>query len=98
MIFCIFGLIDLVEGRMGSWNEQQRGESLLSRIKRKNYQQLIFLKNRPPQWNAQLNCYVLNFKGRVTMASVKNFQLVKPTLENDVILQVRTRYYCSYVS
>lgn len=73
---------------MGSWNEQQRGESLLGRIKRKNYQQLTVLKNRPPQWNTQLNCYVLNFKGRVTMASVKNFQLVKPTQEHDVILQV----------
>jgi len=32
---------------------------------------------------------VLNFNGRVTMASVKNFQLVDPDEQAAVILQVR---------
>ena len=32
---------------------------------------------------------MLNFSGRVTMASVKNFQLVDPEEQNTVILQVR---------
>jgi hypothetical protein len=31
---------------------------------------------------------VLNFNGRVTMASVKNFQLVDPEEQNSVLLQV----------
>eukprot|EP01040_Poterioochromonas_malhamensis_P005316 gene5316-5701_t len=75
------------EGGAGQWSEQEQGENLLSRIKRKNFNGLLLLKNRPPQWNNQLNCYVLNFKGRVSMASVKNFQLVRPGHENDVILQ-----------
>ena len=31
----------------------------------------------PPNWNDTVGAYVLNFNGRVTMASVKNFQLVQ---------------------
>ena len=38
-------------------------------------------------WNEQVGAYVLNFSGRVTMASVKNFQLVDPDEQNAVILQ-----------
>ncbi|XP_074359144.1 tubby-like F-box protein 5 [Apium graveolens] len=34
------------------------------------------LKNKSPRWHEQLQCWCLNFKGRVTVASVKNFQLV----------------------
>jgi hypothetical protein len=33
------------------------------------------LKNKPPKWNEQVGAYVLNFNGRVTRASVKNFQV-----------------------
>lgn len=35
----------------------------------------------------QVGAYVLNFNGRVTMASVKNFQLVTPEDEETVLLQ-----------
>lgn len=35
----------------------------------------------------QLNAYCLNFNGRVTEASVKNFQLVTDDNQNYVILQ-----------
>ncbi|KAF8679394.1 hypothetical protein HU200_045737 [Digitaria exilis] len=56
----------------------------------------VALKNKSPSWNQQLRCWCLNFHGRVTAASVKNFQLVAsdesaPTPSNqegdDVILQ-----------
>ncbi|KAK1357588.1 Tubby-like F-box protein 5 [Heracleum sosnowskyi] len=36
----------------------------------------MILKNKAPRWHEQLQCWCLNFKGRVTVASVKNFQLV----------------------
>ncbi|KAJ8622440.1 hypothetical protein MRB53_030969 [Persea americana] len=36
----------------------------------------LVLKNKAPRWHAQLQCWCLNFHGRVTVASVKNFQLV----------------------
>ncbi|CAN1225452.1 Tubby-like F-box protein 2 [Linum perenne] len=35
----------------------------------------LVLKNRSPRWHEQLQCWCLNFRGRVTVASVKNFQL-----------------------
>ncbi|XP_038718739.1 tubby-like F-box protein 5 [Tripterygium wilfordii] len=35
----------------------------------------LILKNKAPRWHEQLQCWCLNFKGRVTVASVKNFQL-----------------------
>ncbi|KAG6401033.1 hypothetical protein SASPL_137878 [Salvia splendens] len=36
----------------------------------------LILKNKTPRWHEQLQCWCLNFRGRVTVASVKNFQLV----------------------
>jgi hypothetical protein len=35
----------------------------------------LVLKNKSPRWHEQLQCWCLNFKGRVSVASVKNFQL-----------------------
>lgn len=37
----------------------------------------VVLQNKPPHWNDTLRCWCLNFRGRVKLASVKNFQLVK---------------------
>lgn len=36
----------------------------------------LILENKAPRWHQQLQCWCLNFMGRVTHASVKNFQLV----------------------
>jgi len=43
--------------------------------------------NNPPRWNDAMNAYVLNFSGRVTMASVKNFQLINEDDPDKVVLQ-----------
>lgn len=37
---------------------------------------MLVLQNKSPRWHEQLQCWCLNFNGRVTVASVKNFQLV----------------------
>ena len=37
---------------------------------------LVELKNKTPVWNEESQSYVLNFHGRVTQASVKNFQVI----------------------
>ncbi|PWZ44688.1 Tubby-like F-box protein 14 [Zea mays] len=39
----------------------------------------LILRNKAPRWHEQLQCWCLNFRGRVTVASVKNFQLVAAT-------------------
>jgi len=36
----------------------------------------LVLHNKAPRWHEQLQCWCLNFRGRVTVASVKNFQLI----------------------
>ncbi|KAK9084116.1 hypothetical protein Scep_030587 [Stephania cephalantha] len=57
-------------------------------------EEVLILKNKSPRWHEQLQCWCLNFRGRVTVASVKNFQLVaspehrQPSQEHEkVILQ-----------
>ncbi|CAI9781131.1 unnamed protein product [Fraxinus pennsylvanica] len=47
-------------------------QSVLSTLK----VDVLILKNKNPRWHEQLQCWCLNFNGRVTVASVKNFQLV----------------------
>ncbi|KAK1398936.1 tubby-like F-box protein 3 [Heracleum sosnowskyi] len=37
---------------------------------------ILMLRNKAPRWHEQLQCWCLNFNGRVTVVSVKNFQLV----------------------
>lgn len=54
---------DIVDGGGGGDGEQDRERPLV-------------LRNKAPRWHEQLQCWCLNFRGRVTVASVKNFQLV----------------------
>jgi len=49
----------------------------------KNATTPLVLKNKSPRWHEHLQCWCLNFHGRVTVASVKNFQLVA-SAENGV--------------
>jgi hypothetical protein len=41
------------------------------------------LRNKAPRWHEHLQCWCLNFHGRVTVASVKNFQLAAAADPND---------------
>ncbi|XP_078000423.1 tubby-related protein 3-like [Glandiceps talaboti] len=56
-------------------------EALIERWKKKSMENLLELHNKTPVWNDDTQSYVLNFHGRVTQASVKNFQIVH---DNDV--------------
>ncbi|XP_064629654.1 tubby protein homolog isoform X2 [Lineus longissimus] len=56
-------------------------DGLIERWKRKNMENILELHNKTPVWNDDTQSYVLNFHGRVTQASVKNFQIVH---DNDV--------------
>ncbi|XP_055463402.1 tubby protein homolog isoform X2 [Psammomys obesus] len=51
-------------------------ETLLARWQNKNTESIIELQNKTPVWNDDTQSYVLNFHGRVTQASVKNFQII----------------------
>jgi len=45
----------------------------------------LVLRNKAPRWHEQLQCWCLNFRGRVTVASVKNFQLVAAVMTQPAV-------------
>ncbi|XP_005740889.1 tubby-related protein 3 isoform X1 [Pundamilia nyererei] len=66
---------------------QNEQESLLSRWQNHSLENLIELHNKAPVWNDDTQSYVLNFHGRVTQASVKNFQIVHDNDPDYIVMQ-----------
>uniref|UniRef100_A0A2K6FHX7 Tubby-like protein n=1 Tax=Propithecus coquereli TaxID=379532 RepID=A0A2K6FHX7_PROCO len=62
-------------------------ESLISKWQNKTMENLIELHNKAPVWNDDTQSYVLNFHGRVTQASVKNFQIVHGNDPDYIVMQ-----------
>ncbi|XP_013908936.1 PREDICTED: tubby-related protein 1-like [Thamnophis sirtalis] len=62
-------------------------DGLLMRWQNKIMDSLIELHNKVPVWNDETQSYVLNFHGRVTHASVKNFQIVHNEDPEYIVLQ-----------
>ncbi|KAL4452633.1 hypothetical protein ABPG75_008295 [Micractinium tetrahymenae] len=62
-------------------------ETLLGQYKSYSLSSCVVLRNKPPRWNQAMSAYCLNFGGRVTQASVKNFQLVSVDNMDRTILQ-----------
>jgi tubby and related proteins len=52
-------------------------------------QRILYLQNKQPKWDEAHGGHVLNFQGRVTESSVKNFQLCSAEVDDpeDVLLQ-----------
>lgn len=66
---------------------KNESENLIERWKRNNMENLLELHNKTPVWNEETQSYVLNFHGRVTQASVKNFQIVHDDDQDYVCMQ-----------
>ncbi|XP_062339241.1 tubby-related protein 3 isoform X2 [Osmerus eperlanus] len=62
-------------------------DSLLSKWQNHSLDNLIELHNKAPVWNDDTQSYVLNFHGRVTQASVKNFQIVHDNDPDYIVMQ-----------
>ena len=73
-------------GQRAKWQPLRDEDSMLAKFKATDMRSMTMLKNKTPKWNDQMQAYVLNFNGRVTHASVKNFQLVTEGSET-VVLQ-----------
>ena len=79
--------VDERSNRRVVFQPQVEMDGMLAKFKDKEMDQLFYMINKPPRWNDQVGAYVLNFNGRVTMASVKNFQLINPEDQERVVLQ-----------
>lgn len=69
------------------WRPVRPTETLFANYRATCTDSMLVLQNKAPKWNEQVGAYVLNFGGRVTMASVKNFQLMSPDDPDTVVLQ-----------
>ena len=63
--------------------------------------QLVLMKTRKPQWSDSAQAWTLNFKGRVKLASKKNFMLVDKSDETEAVLMLfgrvgRNRFSLDY--
>ena len=62
-------------------------ETLTAKMESKNHDNITILQNKSPVWNEDSQSYVLNFHGRVTQASVKNFQITGVDDPTETIMQ-----------
>ncbi|KAK7604399.1 hypothetical protein V9T40_005585 [Parthenolecanium corni] len=62
-------------------------DTMLECWRAKRMDNMIELHNKTPTWNDDSQSYVLNFHGRVTQASVKNFQIVHDSDVDYIVMQ-----------
>lgn len=75
------------QGKYKSFPDKPNAKLIDMYKEKGDWSDIMILKNKGPSWNDGLKAYVLDFNGRVTKPSVKNFQLVNPHNNDLVILQ-----------
>ncbi|RCH95029.1 hypothetical protein CU097_013983 [Rhizopus azygosporus] len=75
------------DGKRPEFRPTKESEMLLSKYKEGGARDLLILHNKSPQWNEETQSFVLNFNGRVTQASVKNFQIVHDNDLDYIVMQ-----------
>jgi len=65
----------------------QASQTLLGYFDEADLTHITVHHNRQPNWNDKTQSYVLNFNGRVTQASVKNFQITESDNPQSTIMQ-----------
>jgi len=64
------------DGSRVALKSREPNDSIVARMRNNATSHLIKMENKTPTWNDESQSFVLNFRGRVTMASIKNFQIV----------------------
>ncbi|KAG0366422.1 hypothetical protein BGZ54_005381, partial [Gamsiella multidivaricata] len=75
------------DGEIVEKRPTQIKDTLIGRMTDGDMSDLLVLRNKSPQWNDDTNSFVLNFGGRVSLASVKNFQIVHDNDLDYIIMQ-----------
>ena len=81
--------VDDASGQRAIFRSDEKGkDGIVDAIRKGEKDDIVVLRNKSPKWNDQMQAYCLNFNGRVTHASVKNFQLADEEDEaEEVMLQ-----------
>mmetsp|Transcript_26112 Transcript_26112/g.34302 ORF Transcript_26112/g.34302 Transcript_26112/m.34302 type:complete len:410 (+) Transcript_26112:198-1427(+) len=69
------------------WRPQTEEETISHHVEQDETDQLMTLENKRPKWDEGHGGHVLNFGGRVTESSVKNFQMFCHDTDDDTTLQ-----------
>ncbi|KAI8373623.1 Tub protein [Choanephora cucurbitarum] len=75
------------DGKRPEYRPLKDSDMLLSKYRDGGARDLLVLHNKSPQWNEETQSFVLNFNGRVTQASVKNFQIVHDNDLDYIVMQ-----------
>jgi len=83
------GLPDVnhLSGEQVVFQPGKKQETMMGKLKKRDFTNMVYAYNKPPRWNDAVGAFVLNFNGRVTMASVKNFQLISHDDQERIIVQ-----------
>uniref|UniRef100_A0AAF5Q623 Tub domain-containing protein n=2 Tax=Wuchereria bancrofti TaxID=6293 RepID=A0AAF5Q623_WUCBA len=87
MTVLIPGICDAENYRRQEIRPLLEQESILERWKNRKADDLIAMHNKSPVWNEDTQSYVLNFYGRVTQPSVKNFQIIHDADPKYIVMQ-----------
>uniref|UniRef100_A0A0N5A3P2 Tubby-like protein n=1 Tax=Parastrongyloides trichosuri TaxID=131310 RepID=A0A0N5A3P2_PARTI len=87
MTVIIPGIYDSDIGSRKEFRPISDKDTILERYKSKRTDGLVVMQNKSPQWNEDTQSYVLNFHGRVTQASVKNFQIIHEADPDYIVMQ-----------
>lgn len=83
------GKVKVVLPKLGDvWKPRTKEEQMLTHYNANNNDRFIIGRNRRPKWDEAAGGHTLNFRGRVTEKSVKNFQIESDHVSGDnTILQ-----------
>lgn len=75
------------DGELVRIRPKAKKDAIYPRWKKGDRTGLMKLINKPPKWSEEYQAFVLNFYGRVRLASVKNFQIVDEDRPDFIFLQ-----------
>ncbi|CAF0715606.1 unnamed protein product [Brachionus calyciflorus] len=96
------GLKEDSEEKNSEFNSSQASNSTANNFTKNKteYRNVIKLINKSPQWHRELNSFALNFNGRVTISSVKNYQIIHEVNPDYIVTQFgkvnKDLYTCDY--
>ena len=78
------------DGSLEKWKPMGKQDHMIAQYKSGSVKKMIHLENKLPSWSPSRDGYIMDFNDRITVASVKNFQIIDP---NDSSFESKYRKY-----